>query len=107
MMTIWLMLCNKFSLYLFWHGLNHCLLGSSAENFCKQIGPRSGPTFSHKIGQGQPRIIICTLLVGPTLPVLHTKSKAHQPSGSGEEHFLRVFTIYGHRVHLGHVTITI
>ena len=27
--------------------------------------------------------------------------------GSGEEDFLRVFTIYGHGGHLGHVTMTI
>ena len=30
-----------------------------------------------------------------------------QPSGSGEEDFLRVFTIYGHVGHLGQVTKTI
>ena len=42
---------------------------------------------SLKEDQGQPRIIICTILVGPTLPILHTKSKAHQPSGSYEEDF--------------------
>ena len=36
--------------------------------------------------------------------MLHTKSQGHRPSGSGEEDFLRVFTIYGHGGHLGHVT---
>ena len=36
--------------------------------------------------------------------MLHTKSQGHRPSGSGEEDFLRVFTIYGHDGHLGHVT---
>ena len=39
--------------------------------------------------------------------MLHTKSQGHRPSGSGEEDFLRVFTIYGHGGHLGHVTKTI
>ena len=39
--------------------------------------------------------------------MLHTKSQGHQPSGSGEEDFLRVFTIYGRGGHLGHVTKTI
>ena len=29
------------------------------------------------------------------------------PSGSGEEGFLKVFAIYGHGGHLGHVTFTI
>ena len=55
---------------------------------------------------GQPRIIIWTNLVGPTTPMLHTKSQGHLPSGSGED-FLRVFTIYGRGGHLGHVTKTI
>ena len=60
-----------------------------------------------KVGQGQPRIMIWANLVGPTSPMLHTKSQGHWPSGSGVEDFLRVFTIYGHGGHLGHVTRTI
>ena len=36
--------------------------------------------------------------------MLHTKFRENQPAGSGEEDFLRVFTIYGHGRHLGHVT---
>ena len=36
--------------------------------------------------------------------MLHTKFRENQPAGSGEEDFLRVFTIYGHGGHLGHVT---
>ena len=39
--------------------------------------------------------------------MLHTKSQGHRPPGSGEEDFLRVFTIYGRGGHLGHVTKTI
>ena len=35
--------------------------------------------------------------------MLHTKFHGNQPAGSGED-FLRVFTIYGHGGHLGHVT---
>ena len=38
--------------------------------------------------------------------MLHTKSQGPQSSGSGEEDFKRVFTIYGHGGHLSHVTIT-
>ena len=57
-----------------------------------------------KVGQGQQRIIIWTNLVSPTSPLLHTKSQGHQPSGSGEEDFLRFITIYGHGGHLCHVT---
>ena len=36
--------------------------------------------------------------------MLHTKFRENRPAGSGEEDFLRVFTIYGHGGHLGHVT---
>ena len=39
----------------------------------------------HKVGQGQPRLIICANLVGPTSPMLHTKSQGHWPFGSREE----------------------
>ena len=35
--------------------------------------------------------------------MLHTKFHENQPTGSGED-FLRVFIIYGHGGHLGHVT---
>ena len=35
--------------------------------------------------------------------MLHTKFCENHPAGSGED-FLRVFTIYGHGGHLGHVT---
>ena len=36
--------------------------------------------------------------------MLHTKFLENRPAGSGEEDFLRVFTIYGRGGHLGHVT---
>ena len=36
--------------------------------------------------------------------MLHTKLRGNRPAGSGEEDFLRVFTIYGRGGHLGHVT---
>ena len=36
--------------------------------------------------------------------MLHTKFRGNRPAGSGEEDFYRVFTIYGHGGHLGHVT---
>ena len=36
--------------------------------------------------------------------MLHTKFRGNRSAGSGEEGFLRVFTIYGHGGHLGHVT---
>ena len=36
--------------------------------------------------------------------MLHTKFRENQPGGSGEEDFLRVFTIYGRGGHLGQVT---
>ena len=36
--------------------------------------------------------------------MLHNKFRENLPTGSGEEDFLRVFTIYGRGSHLGHVT---
>ena len=57
-----------------------------------------------KIGQGQPRVIIWTNYDGLKTPMLHTKPQGHLPFGSREEDFWRVFTIYGHGGHLGHVT---
>ena len=36
--------------------------------------------------------------------MLHTKFCGNRPTGSREEDFLRVFTIYGRGGHLGHVT---
>ena len=38
--------------------------------------------------------------------MLHTNFQGHQPFGSGEG-FFKVFTIYGHGGHHGHVTWTI
>ena len=39
--------------------------------------------------------------------MLHAKFQDHRPSGSGEEDFFKVFTIFEHGGHLGHVTWTI
>ena len=36
--------------------------------------------------------------------MLHTKFQGHWSIGSGEEDFFKVFTIYGHGIHVGHVT---
>ena len=36
--------------------------------------------------------------------MLHTKFRRNRPAGSREEDFQRVFAIYGHGGHLGHVT---
>ena len=38
--------------------------------------------------------------------MLHAKIQTHRPSDSGEEDFLKVFAIYSHGGHLGHVTLT-
>ena len=38
--------------------------------------------------------------------MIHAKFQNHRPSGSGER-FLKVFAIYSHGGHLGHVTWTI
>ena len=39
--------------------------------------------------------------------MLHTKFQNHWLSDSGEEDFLRFFSIYSNGSHLGHVTLTI
>ena len=52
-------------------------------------------------------VIIYINFVELESPILHAKFQDHRTSGSGEEDFLRVFTIYGHSGHLGHVTWTI
>ena len=36
--------------------------------------------------------------------MLHTKFRGNRPAGSEEEDFQRVFNIYGHGGHHGHVT---
>ena len=36
--------------------------------------------------------------------MLNTKFCGNRPAGFGEEDFLRVFIIYGHGGHLGHLT---
>ena len=41
---------------------------------------------------------------GPVLPMLHTKLHYNPPTDSGEKDFLKVFPIYRHGNHLGHVT---
>ena len=39
--------------------------------------------------------------------MLHAKFQNHRPSGSEEEDFLKIFAIYSHGGHFGHVTLTI
>ena len=36
--------------------------------------------------------------------MLHAKFQNHRPSGFGKEDFFKVFAIYSHDGHLGHVT---
>ena len=42
------------------------------------------------MGQGQPRVIICTTLVMLAKTMLYTKFQGHQSIGFGEEDFLRL-----------------
>ena len=49
-------------------------------------------------------MIIWSNYNGQGFPKLHTKFRGNRPAGSGGEDFLRVFTIYGHGGHLGHMT---
>ena len=57
-----------------------------------------------KIGQGQPRVIIWTNYDGLESTMLHIKFRGNRSTGSGEEDFWMIFTIYGRGGHLGHVT---
>ena len=59
------------------------------------------------MGQGQLRVITYINIVKLDFPMLHAKFQDNWTSGSGEEDFLKVFTIYGHGDHLGHVTCDI
>ena len=78
----------------------HCFSFFPYKSIRDQIRP------CHKIGQGQPRVIIWTNMVVLEHPMLHNKFQDHQTFGSGED-FFKVFTIYRHGGHLGHVTLTI
>ena len=76
----------------------HCFHFFLQKSLCYQILP------CRKIGQGQPRVIICTNYDGLESSMLHTKFRGNRSIGFGEEDFWRVFTIYWHGGHLGHVT---
>ena len=76
-------------------GKIHCFTFLSSKSPWVQIWPR------RKIGQGQPKVTIWTNLVILSHLILHTKFQGNQPSGSEEEWFFKVFTIYGHCGHLG------
>ena len=47
------------------------------------------------MGQGQPRVIIWTILVVLPYMMLHTKFQGHWSMGSGEEDFLRFLPYMG------------
>ena len=57
------------------------------------------------MGHGHSKVINYINYDGQESPIIHTKFRENRPAGSGED-FLRVFTIYGHSGHLGHVTST-
>ena len=59
------------------------------------------------MGQGQPTVIIWTILVVLPYMMLHTMFQGHWSIDSREEDFLKVITIYGHGGHLGHMTRTV
>ena len=62
----------------------------------------------HKIGQGHPGVMIYTNFVELLSLMLHAKFQNHRPSAwFWRRKFLKVFAIYSHGGHLGHVTLTI
>ena len=62
--------------------------------------------FCSKKGQGHSRVMIYTNFVEFHCLMLHAKFQTNRPSGTEEENFLKVFAIYSHGGHLGHVTLT-
>ena len=58
-------------------------------SLCDQIWPL------HKMGQGQPRVIIWTTLVVLPYTMLQTKFQGHWSIGSGEEDFLSFIPYMG------------
>ena len=58
------------------------------------------------MGQGHPGVMIYIKIIKLYCLMLHAKFQNHRPSGSGEKDFLKVFAIYSHGSHLGHVTLT-
>ena len=67
------------------HNFNFC----PCKSLCDQIWPWP------KIGQGQPSVITCIILVVLAYTMLHTKFQGHQSVGSGEEDFLRFLPYMG------------
>ena len=59
------------------------------KSLCDQIRPW------RKIGQGQPRVIILTILVVLPYTMLHTKFQGHRSIDSREEDFLRFLPYMG------------
>ena len=60
-----------------------------------------------KIGQGHPKVMIYINFVELFPLMLHAKFQNHRPSGSGGKIFKKIFAIYSHGGHLGHVTLTV
>ena len=65
------------------------LLSSHVKSIRDKIWP------CHKIGQGQPSVIIWTNLVVLKYPMLHINFQGHHPFGSREEEFLRFLPYMG------------
>ena len=59
------------------------------------------------MGQGQLTVVIYIHFVEFESLMLHARFQDHMTSCSGEEDFLKMFTIYGHGGYLGHVTCPI
>ena len=58
-------------------------------------------------GQSKPRVIIKISFVELESPMLHAKFPDHRILVLEKKIFFKVFAIYGHGGHLGHVTWTI
>ena len=56
------------------------------------------------MGQDQPKVIVCIVLVVLAYTMPYIKFQGHRFIGSGEEDF---FIVNGHDGHVGHVTRTV
>ena len=74
--------CNSFQII---HNFHFC----PCKSLCNQIWSW------HKIGHGQPRVVIWTILVVLAYTMLHIKFQGHRSIGSGEQVFLRFLPYMG------------
>ena len=86
---------------------SQCLFSDHKNSFHLPINCKFCPTIdiltNRKIGQGHPRVMNYINFVELHSLMLHVMFQNHRVFGSEEEDFLKVYVIYSHGGHLGHV----